>query len=155
FVYYWIPPSVYLYIRTVANDEQRLRRKDYLHFLLPVLALCLLFYYLGAGYLYAGKIKLPSKDFLTSLPSVGYIPSVYHAGLIFIMAVGYAINCWKVVLRKFTRERLQHPQSRKIRNWILTILIPTTLLTFIVSVSGVFWIFGGMQVTAELFYYQI
>ncbi|HEY8387724.1 MAG TPA: hypothetical protein VIK74_03930, partial [Parasegetibacter sp.] len=155
FVYYWIPPLIYLYIRTLAYDQQKLRKSDYLHFIIPILAFGLLLYYLSAGFIYKGRLIFPSREILSGIPSIIYVPATYHAIFICLMAICYAVACWSVVLKKFTRENLQHPQSRKIRNWILTLLIPTSLLTFIVSVSGVLWLLGYVQVTSELYYYQI
>lgn len=131
--FYLIPACFYLYFRAVINDEQRLRKKDILHFLLPALAILLLVWYAIRSYVLLGHISLPENQ--TVLNDVsdfpGHIIPKIHAFIIFGISIIYLSASWLLVHRKLRQKSNEHLQVKMVRNWIMTLLITCTLLLIV------------------------
>jgi len=141
FVYYWALPALYIYIRTLILDEQSLKKNDRLHFVLPGLATILAMIYLAGGWISTGQVSLPAQPAPGNLAFTWPIPVIWHALLLFCMGVFYTVMSWRVVYRRFFKVKPVHPQAQKIRNWVLLLLIPFTLLLLILFFGPILSLF--------------
>ncbi|MDI1233636.1 MAG: AraC family transcriptional regulator [bacterium] len=139
FVYYFIGPSIYLYFRSVLNDEQSLSKRDWLHFLLPVWAILLLLYYLIEGSIIFGKFYLQASTSVSNnvTPYSFYLQPIYHVVLIVAQCFIYTVLSWRLVHLKLKTKKNEHPQLKKVRTWIITFLSSFTLL-LIIAFTGAF-----------------
>ncbi len=139
YIYYFIPVCIYIYFRAVINDEQSLKKTDWIHFLAPFLAIVLLIYYFTEGYLDTGTLSLPVNNsvFDNSTDLSFYIQPGVHALIIFILATIYVFFAWRLVFTKLMRNAKEHPQVTKMRGWILTLLITFSLLLLVLFFGGI------------------
>ncbi|MFM6983864.1 MAG: helix-turn-helix domain-containing protein [Chitinophagaceae bacterium] len=137
--YYFIPPSLYLYIRKIIHDDQSIRKSDLGHFIIPILAVLLLIYYLIAGFSETGQLSLPEQR--TKLHDEStfsiYLQIAHHARIIVLMSVVYTILAWRQVIRYLKKSKKEHPQVAKMRNWILALLGFCTILCTILFLSAI------------------
>jgi AraC-like DNA-binding protein len=132
--YYCLAPAFFIYFRSVINDEQSLRKKDWMHLIIPAMALLLLAYYIVMGYVQHGEFRLPlnqdafneTKDYpLHILPK-------YHVVAISFIYLVYLLGGWRLLVKKLGKKAGEHPQVRKVRVWILTLLITCSLLLCVI-----------------------
>lgn len=145
FVYYFIPPILYLYFRKTIRDESSLTVKDSFHFFIPMLAVLLLVYYLFANHSLSGKWAMPAQSIKYGekgwLPV--YIPTSTHVFVIVGMSILYCVASWREVYLNLRMKKGEHPQVSKVRNWVITLLITCSLLLVILFTSAILsWTLG-------------
>lgn len=137
--YYFIPPSLYLYIRKIIHDDHSFRKTDLWHFVIPFLAILLTIYYLIAGYSEYGQLSLPIQQ--TKLndasPFALYLQMGHHARIIVIVSVFYTILAWRQAVKYLKKTADEHPQRIKMRHWIFGILSFFTGLCIILFFSAI------------------
>lgn len=130
FVYYFTPPSFYLYFRQMSNDDLKFTRKDWKHFALPIAAALLCLVYMVYNYNQTSNFQLPTYND-KQIPF--YFNPYYHAHLLMGLSIFYCVLAWQIILKYFKKEKNDHPQKQKVRKWLITILIVGTVLILIVS----------------------
>lgn len=137
--YYFIPPTLYLYISKIIHDDHSFRKKDLIHFTIPFLALLLPVYYIIAGYSEYGQLSLPiQKTKLNdAYPFALYIQMGQHARIIVILSVLYTILAWRQAVNHLKKTEDEHPQRTKMRHWIFGLLSFFTGLCIILFFSAI------------------
>ncbi len=134
FAYYLLPPALFLYFRSLMKDEQSLRKTDWIHFLVPLGAIVLLVYYVLAGYLEFGYLRLPREqnvfNELRYYPL--YVLPKYHMYCLFASSIIYLSWSWKLFFQKLRKKPEEHVQVKKVRLWVLSLLVTCTILLVIV-----------------------
>lgn len=131
--FYIIPPGFYLYFRSIILDEQSLRKNDYRHFLMPVLAFCLLFFYVIRTLIVKGNLDIPDNQIIdnTVVEFPGHIIPKYHLYALCLLCAFYVVKSWLLVFFKLKKKNHEHIQIKKVRTWIYTLLITCTLLMLV------------------------
>lgn len=152
FVFYLIAPCIYLYFRSVLNDEQSLKKGDWLHFLLPALAILLLIYYTVESYLIFGKVEfhVPKQIFNDKTPFRFYIQTGLHALLIFAQCALYTAFSWRLVIIKLGKRKNEHPQLIKVRTWVITLLSIFTFLVTLAFIGAILKIVFNIDITFNI-----
>ncbi len=134
FAYYFTPPAIFLYFRSLIRDEQSLRKSDWIHFIIPIGAIVLLIYYIAYGYINYGYLRLPADQnvFNTIRNFPFHILPKYHLLLLFIMCIVYLVWSWKLYIDKMHKGLGEHLQAKKVKEWVMTLLITCSLLTLVV-----------------------
>ena len=137
--YYFIPPILYLYIKKTIHDEDRFQKDDLWHFIVPGFATLLLVYYLFANYSATGQLSLPLQHskFNDVYPFTIYFQIAQHAKIIVLGSVFYTIMAWYQVIKYLKRNKGEHPQMSKMRNWILGLLGFCTTLCVVLFFSAI------------------
>lgn len=143
FIYYLIGPMIYLYFRSVIEDKQSLKKHDWIHFILPSMAIILLIYYLICGVFKFGYLKLPISNapFGNDTGFDFYVQPGQHALLLLGTCAFYLILSWREVFIKLKRTTGEHPQVNKIRTWLVTLLVIFSLLILVVAYGAILNIF--------------
>jgi len=148
YVYYLMPVTFYLYFRSMIMDEQSFRKSDWKHLLIPVFAVLLLLYYLIRGLIISGHIELPGKqnifNELKEFPL--HILPKYHIMAMFALCIIYISWSWNIFIQKLKFRPGEHPQVKKIRVWVLTLLITCTLLVGVVLYNALLVVVLKMDV---------
>lgn len=134
FAYYWTPVCMYFYIRTLVNDEQSLRRKDLVHFILPLGALLLAVFYLLRGLVMEGRLVIPEQQPVWQpMHNPWQLSPLLHWIVPTTLGIIYMVLAGKHVYGKFFKgQPVLHPQAIKIRNWICLLFAPTTVMLLLV-----------------------
>lgn len=139
FVYYLIPPAAYLYIRTIANDDEHLRKSDFLHFLPGLLHfLELIPYHLQPLYVKQAIVARAVADpTLIYAFNEGVLPPYCHHFLRAILGFAYGIAM--VVKLKDLKQKLKSQVNfaKPTLQWLFT-FSGIVLATAIVIVLGIF-----------------
>jgi AraC-like DNA-binding protein len=148
YIYYLIPVSFYFYFRSMINDEQSFKKRDWVHFVIPVFGFLLLIYYIIAGYVLHGTFYLPVNQVLRSEGGEFFlqIPPRVHIIIIFALSFYYICVSWKLMLNKLRITKSAHPQVKKVRNWVLTLLVTCTLLILVVFSSAFLIVFMDIEI---------
>ncbi|MFL5810274.1 MAG: helix-turn-helix domain-containing protein [Flavisolibacter sp.] len=98
---YLLFPASYLYIRTVINDETRLKKTDILHFLMSILYFIEILPHYFTSYEYRLRlvrelIKNPNR--LMNL-NEGFLPATYHTILLGLQAILYMFLILRIVYK--------------------------------------------------------
>jgi AraC-like DNA-binding protein len=144
--YYIVPPLGYLYFRSFILDENRLRHKDWLHFL--PLGLHLIYISPLIGQISTGKISwaeiLTQVNTRTYFYNTGPFPDAVHALFRLTLMYLYVSLIWKLYLsrnyRLFTQNnRAIYPSGIR---WSLLFSITTSAQAFFatfVKISTIFY----------------
>lgn len=147
--FYIIPPGFYLYFRSVILDEQSLRKNDYKHFVIPVLAIGLLLYYLLRALIVNGNLDIPENQIIDNIEVefTGHIIPKYHLYLISIICTFYVIKSWILVIFKLKKKTHEHIQIKKVRTWIYTLLITCSLLMIVLFYNAALVLFVKKEIS--------
>ncbi|MBP6186126.1 MAG: helix-turn-helix transcriptional regulator [Saprospiraceae bacterium] len=139
FVYYLIPPAAFLYVRTIANDDERLSKWDYLHFLPALLHfLELIPYHLQPLYVKQDIVSDAMADqTLIYAFKEGLLPPFWHHFMRALLGFAYGIAMF-VKLNDLKRKlKPQVNFATPTLRWlfIFTVIV---LVTSTVVVLGIF-----------------
>jgi hypothetical protein len=103
---YLLLPVSYLYIRKIVNDETHLKKRDSIHFLLPVFYFIEIFPVYFSSYAYRRNIvdEIVKKPYRFIDLNEGLLPSLYNTALLSLQAVAYIILI-VMLLRKARHHR--------------------------------------------------
>jgi AraC-like DNA-binding protein len=92
-LFYLLLPVSYLYIRKIVNDETHLKKRDSLHFLLPVCYFIEIFPVYFSSYAYRRSMvaEIVKKPYRLIDLNEGLLPSFYNTTLLSLQAVAYII----------------------------------------------------------------
>lgn len=139
FVYYLIPPAAFLYVRTIAKDDERLSKWDYLHFFPALLHfLELIPYHLQP---LSEKHELVSEAMadqtLIYAFKEGLLPAYWHHFMRAILGFAYGIAMFVKLNDLKRRLKPQVNFATPTLQWLF-IFTGIVLLTAIVVVFGIF-----------------
>lgn len=137
-VNFLIPPFAYIYIRSVLKDEQKLRAKDYLHF---IPAFLVFVNYIPVYFMPALQkqelLQNIMKDFsLSYLTENGYIGEKYLFFARMFQSIVYLFFQWKLVV-DYKKELLldkYEGHTNEVMKWLKTFnwLFSSTILGYII-----------------------
>jgi AraC-like DNA-binding protein len=137
-VNFFIPPFAYIYIRSVLQDEQKLKPKDYLHF---VPALFVFVNYIPVYFMPALQkqelLQNIVKDFsLSYLTGNGYIAEKYLFFARMAQSIAYLFFQWKLVVG-YKKELLldkYEDHTNEVMKWLKTFnwLFSSSILGYII-----------------------
>lgn len=142
FVYYWTLPMMYLYVRSLFNDEFKLRRSDRIHFILPIVAAGLALAYIIEGFLSKTGIQQTVVSASGGAAHVWPVPATWHGLLLFVCGWIYTIMCWRMVLKRYFVSVPIHDHLRKVRNWVCLLLVVCTLLLLALFIEPFFYFYA-------------
>ena len=151
FVYYWIVPMIYLYVRSVTNGEVDFSGRDWIHFIIPVLAGLLALGYLVEGFLNTGQWNVPLQAIRSEPGTNGWpVPVIWHGLLIFIAGSFYTVLCWRLVLRRFFLSIPVNRQAIRMRNWVCMLMVMCTLLMLALVLEPFLYFIAGANTYVHL-----
>jgi AraC-like DNA-binding protein len=117
---YLLLPVSYLYIRKIVNDETHLKKRDSIHFLLPVFYFIEIFPVYFSSYAYRRNIvgEIVKKPYRLIDLNEGLLPSLYNTALLSLQAVAYIILI--VMLLRKARHHRQSGLNAVTLGWIKT-----------------------------------
>ena len=137
-VNFLIPPFAYIYIRSVLKDEQKLRAKDYLHFIPAFLVFVnYIPVYFMPGLQKQELLQNIMKDFsLSYLTENGYMREKYLFFARMFQSIVYLFFQWKLVVA-YKKELLldkYEGHTNEVMKWLKTFnwLFSSTILGYII-----------------------
>lgn len=105
-LYYLVPPCAYLYIRSVIRDEDRFRKRDWLHFLPALLHfLELLPFYFSDAETKRQAIQAVTESFNDAYDKgSGLIPMIWHYILRPLQGLVYLVFIWGLLTRSLGKK---------------------------------------------------
>lgn len=139
FIYYLIPPAAFLYVKAIANDEDRMAKWDYLHFIPAMLHfLELIPYHLQPLHVKQDIVTHALEDqSLIYAFNEGLLPSFWHHFLRAILGFAYGIAMFIKLSGLKQKLKIQGKFAIPTLQWLL-IFTGIVLATSIVVVLGIF-----------------
>lgn len=137
-------PAGYLYVRTVNNDEPRLRKKDSLHFLPAFLYLVELIPHYLSPYQYRVNLVREIKNEPSKLIELneGFLPTYFHLGILCIQGICYVVLIF-ILLKK--KNRIQDDNHSATNHWMKIFLF----LAALTAIAMILCFFGRPTFSSE------
>lgn len=139
FIYYLIPPAAFLYVKAIANDEDRMAKWDYLHFIPAMLHfLELIPYHLQPLHVKQDIVTHALEDqSLIYAFNEGLLPSYWHHFLRAILGFAYGTAMFIKLSGLKQKLKIQGKFAIPTLQWLL-IFTGIVLATSTVVVLGIF-----------------
>lgn len=126
---YLVPPSCYLYLRGILYDETRLKKYDWMHFVLAGLNFLELlpFYFSGTANKQIIANAIVSNNNLNFQMGSGFIPALWHFKISPFLGIVYICFTWSMLL-KYRYKRRKANGHVKVKFWLITFCSFITIL---------------------------
>jgi AraC-like DNA-binding protein len=125
-------PMLFFYVRGILNDDHKLYKKDWLHFIPSILYLIntsrYLFYSIGY------KLSFAEKVIKSRMMMLEFDPVLFSGNIAYILrsllAIGYTTACVFLIYNHFKDDIRRHLQNKIIFRWLSILLIFNYIMNF-------------------------
>jgi len=137
FIYYLIPPAAFLYVTTIARDEEHLRKWDYLHFIPAMLHfLEMIPYHLQPLHVKQNIVaQAMANNSLIYAFNEGLLPAYWHHFLRSMLGLIYSIAMLKVVYRIKQLSKSNAGISISTIRWLHVFAVLTFCISIILALG--------------------
>lgn len=126
-LYFLYPACIYLYFRGFLNDENKLKPKDWIHFLPLIIGILniISWYSLDESVRHRVISKIALTQTFYGNENLGYLPDYYVSFILNLLRLTYLLCIWRIVWKSgIIKNKLDTSINKK---WILLLLITTTI----------------------------
>ncbi|WP_256009593.1 AraC family transcriptional regulator [Desertivirga xinjiangensis] len=127
-----VPACFYLYIHYFINDLSRIRKKDLVHFIIPVLAVIdnlYTWFFSNIDLVDVAAHIMKNRQFFSTIQN-GFFPAQYYYFAFHSLFIVYLFFAW----RDLFKSGILHKKNSIEKKWLLTCLIPASL-SQLISIS--------------------
>ncbi len=135
-IYFLAGPMLFFYVRNTLTDSNKLRLKDYIHFLPFTISLIAILPYIPMDFTYKIKVAqlfIDNPDSIKSIKTNILYPNYLNVIFRPVSLLAYCIGCIWIIWEYTTKQRDSSPISQK--KWIIKWLSCISIASLLVGLS--------------------
>ena len=125
-------PMLFFYVRGILNDNHKLYKKDWIHFIPSILYLINTSRYLFYSFDY--KLSFAEKVIKSRMVMLEFDPVLFSGNIAYILrsllAIGYTTACVILIYKHFKDDIRRNLQNKIIFRWLLILLVFNFIMNF-------------------------